>query len=243
MLNDFIIKPEPDDISIDAMEAYESAMKGIHGAKYSLIAYLGYKDIGDGNIEYAFIAEQSIIYKIAIKSILLITVDEKTNKDGSKTYSVSEMIRFMSGRDDVLGSIMINPKTDNNIPGDAMEIFNRHFSFFLGAKNTAIALLATQVVNGTAYYFLTQSDIVPKKFNGFDKSNTTGNRTAIQIMKLYSNFPDVESKTVLTGYTSPEIIEDEITEAELKPYYTFLSNINGVLLRDSSWLLDSDFIK
>ena len=57
MLNDFIIKPEIDDTSIDAMEAYESAMKGIHGAKYSLIAYLGYKDLGDENIEYAFIAD------------------------------------------------------------------------------------------------------------------------------------------------------------------------------------------
>lgn len=242
MLNDFIIKPEINDTSIDAIEAYESAMKGIYGAKYSLIAYLGYKDIGDGTIEYAFIAEQSIIYKIAIKSIVLITIDVKTNKDGSKTSSVSEIIRFMSGRDDVLGSIRISPEVDN-IPNDAMEIFNRHFSFFLGAKNTAIALLATQVVNGTAYYFLTQSDIVSKKFNGFDKSNATGNRTVIQIMKLYSNFPDVESKTVLTGYTSPEIIEDEITEAELKPYYTFLFNNNGVLSRNSSWLLDNDFIK
>ena len=199
LLNSYTIKPITTNFPDDVLKAFDSTKSGLFGATYSLVAYLGNQKINNYT-NYAFIAEQVPSVKNPSKNIVLYIVTKALDKSNKETYMLRDVTTLISGKDNVLGGIKVNPVV-SNIPSNALEVFNRHFSFFLGAKNVAIALLATQVVNGAAYYFLTQSDVVAKGFNGINNTgvSTTDSLVDIQIIKLYSNFPDIESQTVLSG--------------------------------------------
>lgn len=124
------------------------------GAEYKEIEYLGSQLVN--GINHAVLAEQTILSgKDTTNAVLLIFNEKPNDIDATLTE-----IRTIAETGDPMGGAVVDIKTD--IPEDAMEVWKARFEGFVGSDISPIALLATQLVNGTNYVFLAeQSPVVP----------------------------------------------------------------------------------
>lgn len=176
---------------------FGKVFEGWMGAEYTPIAYLGSKVVNGTN--HALLAEQRLITANDVHSIVLLILNDKPGDvDGSK-FSVVEIKTLLSnGGRNVLGGINITPTT--NIPEDAQAIFDKHFAGFLGANTSAFALLATQMVNGIAYYFATESTIVGTRKDDASSIVVDPSMKNIQIVTVYTYFNQIDTIDVLSGF-------------------------------------------
>ena len=196
---------------------FDKVFEGWTGAKYVPIAYLGSKQVENG-INHALLVEQNLITAQDVHSIVLLILHDKVgDADGSQLNVAEIKPIFSNGGKQLLGGITIAPTTD--IPGDAQAIFDKHYAGFLGANTKAFALLATQMVNGVAYYFAVESTIVGNHVS--DEINSVvvdPTIKTIQIVTLYSYFNQIDTIDVLSGF-APVMKSDGSapTDASVRP--------------------------
>ena len=180
----------------DVASGFGHAFEGLTGAEYEMIAYLGKQTVN--GVNHAFLALQKLITKDDIKNIVLIVLNAKPGDVGGETFSVVEIKRLLSDGSNLMGGINIAPTT--KIPDNAMNVFNDHFGTYFGVSSTKpIALLATQVVNGVAYYFATESTLITGPVNGINVITNSASHVNINIVKVFDKYPDIETKTILSG--------------------------------------------
>lgn len=167
---------------------FAKVFENMVGASYTPIAYLGSKVVNGTN--HAILCEQNLITGKDVKSIVLVVLNEKPGDVRGDNFSIVE-IRTLLSNGGALGGVNIDPTT--NISAEAKEVFDKHFGGFLGSTNKAFALLATQVVHGLAYIFAVESDMVvsPSAMRKGTKS--------INLVKLYSDYSEIETVEVLRG--------------------------------------------
>lgn len=171
------------------------------GASYTPIAYLGSKLVN--GINHAILAEQNLIIGKDVRSIVLVILNEKPGDVDGSTFSVVEIQTYLSSGTGKLGGININPTTD--IPADAKAVFDKHYGGFFGANNTPIALLATQAVNGIAYFFAVESKMVVSP-TAEQTLYTSGNQRTIQLVKMYGNYNEIEVTDILSGSAAGQLL-------------------------------------
>lgn len=208
MLGGYNIKVCTTSFPQDVISGFDHAFDGLKftGAEYEMIAYLGKQQVNGYN--HAFLALQKLITKDDIKNIVLVILNEKPGDVGGNTFSVVEIRRLLADGSNLMGGVNVAPTT--TIPEDAMKIFNERFgSGLFGATTKPIALLATQVVNGIAYYFATESTLVTGPVGNIDVMANMPEHVNINIVKIFSNYHDIETKLVLEG--TKEVLSDNAT--------------------------------
>lgn len=170
---------------------FSKAVDGLDGAKYELIAYLGSQAINCGT-NHAFLVKQSFIDN-NLRNVCLMILNEKSDDVGGNTFRIVSIEQVLSDSSE-FGALKINISI--NIPEDAMTTFERYFgkgSGYVGSLIKPFALLGKQMVHGLAYIFAVESTMIisPKdqKFISAPKS--------VQLVKLYSNFSEVEFIPIL----------------------------------------------
>lgn len=182
------------ELSEKVKEGFNKIFSGIVGASYRPIAYLGDKLVNGTN--HAILAEQTLITGKDVKSVVLIVLNEKANEDGPSVFSLVEIKTYLSNGG-AMGGVNISPMTD--IPESALAEYNKHFAGFLGGYNKPFALLATQVVHGVAYYFAVESTMFINQNEEKSVLGSGGDIASIQIVKVFSDFSEIESTEVITG--------------------------------------------
>ena len=192
------------------------------GANYTPIAYLGSKVVN--GINHAILAEQNLVTGNDVRSIVLLILNEKPGDVRGENFSIVEIRTLLSnGGSKLMGGINIAATCD--IPKDAQEVFDKHFGGYFGAKNKAFALLATQVVNGIAYYFAVESSMVVN--TGADSTEYAASDTkSVQIVKCFSSFNDIETVDVISGSGKPVLSSDDKKDGKLGYAFTWLSSSN-----------------
>ena len=179
---------------------FDKVFSNMVGANYTPIAYLGSKVVNGTN--HAILAEQNLVTGKDIKAICLVILNEKPGDLHGETFSVVDIQSLLSDGGLKLGAININPT--NEIPADAKEVFDKHFGGFLGAKNKAFALLATQIVHGVAYVFAVESQMLVKPLNGGNIALASDDYSSIKLVKVYSDFSEIETLDVISGYNKSD---------------------------------------
>lgn len=208
MLGGYNIKVCTTSLPQNVASGFDNAFDGLKftGAEYEMIAYLGKQQVNGYN--HAFLALQKLVTKDDVKNIVLVILNEKPGDVGGNTFSVVEIRRLLADGSNLMGGVNVAPTT--KIPEDAMKTFNERFGGGLfGATTKPIALLATQVVNGVAYYFATESTLVTGPVGNIDVMANKPEHVNINIVKIFSNYHDIETKLVLEG--TKEILSDNAT--------------------------------
>lgn len=151
-------------IVVDAMPqkvatAIGALAEQLVGAEYEPIAYLGSQVVNGTN--HAVLAKQTIMDGRDTANIVVLIFNEKPGAMEATLVSIERVVE--SGAP--MGGIHVDPVTA--IPDDAMNAWNAAFSNFVGSKVDPIALLGTQVVNGTNYIFA--AEIAPLVPNAVSK--------------------------------------------------------------------------
>lgn len=151
-------------IVVDAMPqkvatAIGALAEQLMGAEYEPIAYLGYQLVNGTN--HAVLAKQTILDGGDSANIVVLIFNEKPNAIEATLVGVERVVEGGAP----FGGIHIDPVTA--IPKDAMDAWNNAFATFVGSKVNPIALLGTQVVNGTNYIFA--AEIAPLVPNAVSK--------------------------------------------------------------------------
>ena len=151
-------------IVVDAMPqkvatAIGALAEQLVGAEYEPIAYLGYQLVNGTN--HAVLAKQTILDSGDSANIVVLIFNEKPNAMEATLIGVERVVEGGAP----FGGIHIDPVTA--IPKDAMDAWNNAFATFVGSKVNPIALLGTQVVNGTNYIFA--AEIAPLVPNAVSK--------------------------------------------------------------------------
>ena len=221
MIGSYVIKVYTSGMPQRVASGFNKVFEGFTGASYTPIAYLGSKTVNGTN--HAILAEQKLIVKDDVKSIVLLVLNEKPGDIRGDSFEIVEIKTLLTdATNTALGGIHIAPTTD--IPKDAMEVFEGHFGGFFGANNTPFALLATQMVNGVAYYFAVDSTMVTNPVGDSANVITTANNKSIQIVKVYSNYSQIETKEVISG--TAEVDENEEKSDALGYAFTWLKDTN-----------------
>lgn len=133
---------------------FDETMSKLLGASYVAVAYLGSQVVNGTN--HAILCEQTVLTGRDTKNAVLVVLNEKP--EGFSLVSVTPVLE--SGA--ALGGIDVDVTTD--IPDDARDVFDKAFAQFVGSKITPFALLGTQAVHGTNYFFAAEvSAIVAAK--------------------------------------------------------------------------------
>jgi len=197
MLGGYNINVATTSLPQNVASGFDNAFDGLKftGAEYSMIAYLGKQQVNGYN--HAFLALQKLVTKDDVKNIVLVILNEKPGDIGGNTFSIVEIRRLLADGSNLMGGINVAPTT--KIPEDAMKVYNERFGTSFGATTKPIALLATQVVNGVAYYFATESTLVTGPVGDIDVMANIPDHVNINIVKIFSNYHDIETKLVLEG--------------------------------------------
>jgi hypothetical protein len=131
-------------------------LNDVVGAKYAPIAYVGSQLVNGTN--HAVIAEQTLVTRDPVKNVVLIIFNEPINAsaDDLTVVSIKTLVEGGTG----FGGVEVNVETGDGINKTAQRVFDQHFGGFCGSVVTPIALLATQIVRGTEYYFFCECDPV-----------------------------------------------------------------------------------
>ena len=177
----------PQKVATGFAKVFESMV----GASYEPIAYLGSQLVNGTN--HALLCKQTLIVKEDVKAIVLVVLNEKPGDVDGSNFSIVEIKTLVSdGGAHKLGGLDIAPVTE--IPAEALEIFNKHFGGFLGAKNKPFALLATQMgVRGGGYLFAVESDMV------VSPTSMVAGTKSVNLVKIYGAFDEIETTPVLVG--------------------------------------------
>lgn len=151
-------------IVVDAMPqkvatAIGALAEQLVGAEYEPIAYLGSQIVNGTN--HAVLAKQTIIDGRDTANIVVLIFNEKPGAMEATLVGVERVVEGGAP----FGGIHVDPVTA--IPKDAMDAWNDAFATFVGSKVSPIALLGTQVVNGTNYIFA--AEIAPLVPNAVSK--------------------------------------------------------------------------
>lgn len=192
---------------------FQRVTENLLGAKYEFVSYLGSKETN--GINHALLCKQTLIIKKDITSLVLMILNEKEDDVRGESISIVEIETLISDTG-LSGGYHIDPRTE--IPNEIREVFDNSFKGFLGATNTPFALIATQVVNGMAYVFAVESDMIISpnavvKFNG----------KSISLIKMYSNYNKVEVlREVLEGAAPDQ--ENDNSNNKLGYAFTWLAS-------------------
>jgi len=191
MLGNYSINVSAGALPQKVATGFSKVFENMCGANYTPIAYLGSKVVNGMN--HAILAEQKLVYKEDITSIVLVVLNEKPGDVGGESFSIVEITNLLSNGGK-LGGLVIDPKTD--IPADAKAVFDKHFGGFLGAGNKPFALLATQMVRGGAYVFAVESSMVVGPTSG------EGTPRSVNLVKVFGDFDELDVVEVVSG-TAP----------------------------------------
>ena len=184
---------------------FEKVFEGMTGATYNPIAYLGNQVVN--GINHAILCEQVLTTATDDRNIVILILNEKPGDVTGESISIVEINRVLDGSH-LMGGINIAPTIE--IPAPAMNAYNSRFGGLLGATNVPIALLATQVVNGVAYYFAVESTMVVGPTGDVDVIGSSDKTASVRIVKIFDNYPEIQSRVVLTG--SKEEADDDKEE-------------------------------
>ena len=151
------------------------------GAEYTPIAYLGCQLVN--GVNHAVLAEQLVLSGKDTKNIVVVIFNEKVGSMDDLTLVNIE--RVVEGGAP-MGGTQIDVKTD--IPVDAKEVFDAAFDGWVGSNVEPFALLATQVVNGINYVFVTKVTSV-----------TLEPQTSVDIVVINSESKEKSFNNLLTG--------------------------------------------
>lgn len=127
--------------------AFES-LSNMVGASYKFIAYIGSQQVN--GINYAILAEQTILTGEDVKNVVIIIFNEK-----DENVTLVSIERVIEGGQ-AFGGTKIDVQT--LLPDDARELFTAAFYGILGGRYTPIALLGTQMTTGTEYIYAATCD-------------------------------------------------------------------------------------
>jgi len=212
MLGSYVINVAVNSFPQKVASGFEKVFEGFVGARYTPIAYLG-SQLVSNSTNHAILCEQNLVTATDVKGIALVILNEKAGDVRGETLSLVEIKTCLSDKGSAkLGGITIAPSTE--ISETAMKVFNKHFGGLLGATNKPFAVLATQIVNGVAYFFAVESTmfVSPTSDNGFVLS--AGNTKSINIVKVYSNFDEIQTIPVLEGAAPAEKDDTSETSAD-----------------------------
>jgi len=203
MLGGYLIKVVPGKLPQKVASGFDKVFNGFTGASYTPIAYLGHQVVN--GINHAVLCEQNLVTAKDVKGIAIVVLNEKPGDIGGESLELVEIKSCFTDKGMKLGGINITPSAE--IPEDAMKVWNKHFgSGFFGASNKPFALLATQVVHGVAYFYAVESTMIVSPIGNDGLVMSAGNNKSITIVKLFSEYPEMQSMTILEG------VEDAILE-------------------------------
>lgn len=184
----------------------DNVLNSLVGASYKPIAYLGSQLVHGTN--HALLCEQTLITGKAPKAIVLVVINEKTDEEGKNNLSIVDITKVLDGSN-TLGGINISINT--KVPDDIMNLFNERFKGLLGATHKPFAVLATQVTNGTAYYLAVESSLITGPVGDVEVFAPSEIVSKIQIVKIFSKYPEIQFKTILAGNKDTDVKVDEDT--------------------------------
>ena len=193
---------------------FSNVLNNMFGATYEFISYLGSKTIDKVGINHALLCKQTLTTKKDVTSLVLVILNEKENDVRGEFLTLVEIKTLLSDAG-LTGGYHIDPITE--IPNEIREIFDKSFKNFLGANNNPFALVATQVVNGIAYVFAVESDMIISP-NAVVKSNGK----SISLIKVYSNYNKVEVLSEILEGAAPD--QDNNSNNKLGYAFTWLAS-------------------
>lgn len=134
--------------------AFAGLNETLLGADYAPIAYLGTQEVN--GINHAVLAEQTVLTGKDTKNVVVLIFNEKPNATDVALVNIDRIVE--SGA--VMGGVVVDAKTE--LPADAKVAWDDAFDGFVGSDIEPIALLGTQLVNGTNYIFAAKvTPVVP----------------------------------------------------------------------------------
>ena len=136
------------------------------GASYKPIAYLGSQIVH--GVNYAVLAEQTILCAGSTKNIVLIIFNVRQAPDAHPEVSLVSIQRVLEGSPmGTCGGVVIDPQVP--VPEEAMKAFKSVMAGFVGSEVKPFALLATQVVKGVNYFLAAEvTPVYPGAATGID---------------------------------------------------------------------------
>jgi len=232
MLGSYVIDVKVGSFPQKIASGFDLAFKGLTGADYKPIAYLGHQLVGNST-NHAILCEQNLITREDIRNIVIVTINEKAGDLRGETLSVVDIKRVLCDKGQKFGGITISPTTE--ISSEAMKVFKKHFgeNDLFGASNKPFAILATQIVNGIAYFFAVESTmfVAPMSENGVVISS--GNNKSVVIVKMFEKFDEIQTKVILEG--SAPIEEGDTSETSED------KTLGKVIIENNKKMLDYAF--
>ena len=142
---------------------FDAVMGKLLGATYTPVVYLGSQAVHGTN--HALLCEQTVITGTDHKNAVLVVLNEK--EEGLSLVSITPVLE--SG--DALGGVVVDVKTD--IPDEARAAFDKAFAQFVGSRVEPFALIGTQVVHGTNYFFAAEVSAIIATTGGALGGNPT----------------------------------------------------------------------
>ena len=180
---------------------FQNVFEKMLGSTYEFVSYLGSKKINNST-NHALLCKQTLVTKKDITSLVLVILNEKDDDVRGEFITLVEIKTLLSDAG-LAGGYHIDPITE--IPNEIREIFDKSFKNFLGATNNPFALVATQVVNGIAYVFAVESDMIISP-DEFIKSNSK----SISLIKVYSSSNKVEVLNEVLRGSIPEVEKNKL---------------------------------
>ena len=161
---------------------FDETMSKLLGATYAPVAYLGSQLVNGTN--HAILCEQTVITGTDTKNAVLVILNEK--EEGMSLVSITPILE--SGAP--LGGIAVNVTTD--IPAEAKAAFDEMFAQFVGSKVKPFALLGTQLVHGTNYFFAAEVSAIIGRSSGI-----LGGDTSVALLRVNPTTREIAFETIL----------------------------------------------
>lgn len=152
-LGGWIIEPSSTKMPQKVASAF-GTVEHILGCTYKKIAYLGKQQTN--GINYAILAEQTVITGEDTKNAVIMIFNEKENSNDIAWVGTIPVVEG-GGK---FGGTDINMVAAEALGNPEKDVFNKALEGFVGSKIELVASVGTKVVNGTIHKFVVTTEAV-----------------------------------------------------------------------------------
>lgn len=184
------------------------------GCEYSPIAYLGSQVVN--GINYAVLAEQTVLAGKDSKNVVLTIFNEKGNE-----CHLTDIERVLESGDPA-GGVIVSVETGDSINPQAMDVFNQALSGYVGVKIELIAYLGSQVVRGVDYIYA--CEVTP---------TVVGGKAKVCIVRINDLDYSIQFADLLRSSVENEAIATATATVRIQsPWVLFYKEVYALFARD-----------
>ena len=128
---------------------FTDVFENITGARYTPLSYVG-KQLVNG-INYAIIAEQTIVSVETIKNLVLVILNERPKDEIESEFTIVSIIPIVEGGQKYGGTHIVD---EFKIPDDPQAAFDELFKNNLGSSVEPLLYVGSKVVNGIEFKYV-----------------------------------------------------------------------------------------